>query len=148
MFIDNTILNIIFRSTGLSTERKERLYYLYLNMIREATLYIAINYYEEKGKIKLNTMSDMITFTNKFIKDSENNIELKKVINEEMDNVNSNFIKQFASYANQGDVIYLRVYLASQIQKIRELKKKIQEWESKKGEKRSLSDIVEKPIIE
>jgi hypothetical protein len=125
MFLDKNIFNIVRRAGNLSDEQTEVILMQYLDLIKEVLLSAVSDQYLETTVKNLNTPDEIMDFANQMPELVKDKATLDK-IKEELDEINYDMLQMFKDSANLGDVVYLRIYLAS-------ILKKIDKWEKERG---------------
>lgn len=133
MFIDENILKIVQRASGLKPEDAVLMIRDYTNLVLELIATVGIDYNMEKRGLVINSQSDVTKFLDKYYKELllPENKEILQKIKMEMEEIDMRLVKEFAQNANPGDVMYLKVYLASRIKEMRDNKERNKKTEYK-----------------
>ncbi len=133
MFVDQNILNIVARSSNMNDRERIDMMQLYSMWMLEAFVWAGAEYYITEEDTELKTSEDMVKFIDKMFeeitKEEKRNEKLIEKLHQAFDEINMQFIQHFLENAPPGDALYLKVYLASNIE---DWKKTKQEWKSKK----------------
>lgn len=139
MFIDQNILNIVARSSRMSEKEKLDMMQLYANLVMEAFMWAGAEYYITEKDMTLNTSKDVADFLDKMFEEiskEDNDKALVQKLHEAFDEVNSEAIKYFVKNGPPGDVLYLKVYLASNID----------DWKGTKAKRKLINKVTKREL--
>lgn len=115
MFYDLNLTNIFKRATGIDQDALDILTNEYIRTSSSLLTDAVIDFHKEHNTLpeNLNTLESIT----KFIEQSLTNPdpELIEYLQDKMVKFNADFVKTFCEIASPGDVMYLKVYLASSL---------------------------------
>lgn len=119
MFIDDKIIDIFRRSTNLTEEQFIVIMREYSLTIMESISHAGLDYLVEKENIPTFTPTQLKEAITRVFDEIKHNKEMLKRVNDDIDRINGEMIKNFRKNAMPGDALYLKVYLATKVQEMR-----------------------------
>lgn len=115
MFLDQTIIDIFRRSGNMTDDEFVLIMTEYSMLVMEAISIAGIDYYIEKENVQTYTPKQIEKVITKIYKNLNQDPKLLETVNEELERLNLELLDYFKRSALPGDVMYLKVYLASKI---------------------------------
>ena len=132
MFYDPIMLKIVQRSGNMNEEDIIGMLMQYTRMILASVGYSTLDFFVDEKEMNINTPKDIIRALDKFPKVYKQDKKLMQKINNDIDRINWEFLKFFLEHASPGDSLYMRIYLLSKVQDIKN--KKIESYSELTGE--------------